>query len=104
MAWVLLVLAGVGEVIGVAGINRLNRYRDIKSFALMAGGFILSLGLLSIAMKSIPMGTAYAIWTGMGTVGSTLAGMFLYGESKDWKRLLFIAMVLAAAVGLKLAG
>lgn len=104
MAWVLLVLAGVGEVIGVAGINRLNRYRDIKSFALMACGFILSLGLLSIAMKSIPMGTAYAIWTGMGTVGSTLAGMFLYGESKDWKRLLFIAMVLAAAVGLKLVG
>lgn len=104
MAWILLVLAGMGEVVGVAGINRLNRYRDLKPFALMAGGFILSLGLLSIAMKSIPMGTAYAVWTGMGTVGSTLAGMFLYNESKDWKRLLFIAMVLSAAIGLKLVG
>ncbi|MMZ69271.1 Multidrug resistance protein YkkD [compost metagenome] len=53
-------------------------------------------------MQSISMGTAYAVWTGMGTVGSTLVGMFLYGESKDAKRLLFIAMVLSAAVGLKL--
>ncbi|WP_334076579.1 multidrug efflux SMR transporter [Paenibacillus sanfengchensis] len=102
MAWLLLVLAGMGEVIGVAGISRLNRSRDLLSFILLIGGFVLSLSLLSIAMQFISMGTAYAIWTGMGTVGSTLVGMFLYGESKDVKRLLFIAMVLSAAVGLKL--
>ncbi len=102
MAWLLLVLAGLGEVVGVAGINRLNRSRDFKSFALLFGGFIMSLALLSIAMESISMGTAYAVWTGMGTVGSALVGMFIYGESKDFKRLIFIAMVLSAAVGLKL--
>ncbi|MCA1296320.1 multidrug efflux SMR transporter [Paenibacillus sp. alder61] len=102
MAWLLLVLAGMGEVIGVAGISRLNRSRDPLSFVLLIGGFVLSLTFLSIAMQSISMGTAYAVWTGMGTVGSTLVGMFLYGESKDARRLLFIAMVLSAAVGLKL--
>ncbi|MEF2965979.1 multidrug efflux SMR transporter [Paenibacillus sp. M1] len=102
MAWVLLVLAGLGEVIGVAGINRLNQSRDFASFAMLIGGFVLSLGLLSVAMKSISMGTAYAVWTGMGTVGSTLVGMFIYGESKDKRRLLFIAIILAASVGLKL--
>ncbi|GIO88741.1 QacE family quaternary ammonium compound efflux SMR transporter [Paenibacillus faecis] len=102
MAWLLLVLAGMGEVIGVAGISRLNRSRDPLSFVLLIGGFVLSITFLSIAMQSISMGTAYAVWTGMGTVGSTLVGMFLYGESKDAKRLLFIAMVLSAAVGLKL--
>ena len=98
----MLVLAGMGEVIGVAGISRLNRSRDPLSFVLLIGGFVLSLTFLSIAMQSISMGTAYAVWTGMGTVGSTLVGMLLYGESKDAKRLLFIAMVLTAAVGLKL--
>lgn len=102
MAWIFLVLAGLGEVVGVAGINRVNRSRDLISFLMLIGGFILSLTLLSLAMESISMGTAYAVWTGMGTVGGALVGMLFYGESKDWRRLMFIAMVLAAAVGLKL--
>ncbi|GAA0393116.1 multidrug efflux SMR transporter [Paenibacillus motobuensis] len=102
MAWILLVLAGFGEVLGVAGINKLNQRKDIVSFSLLFGGFILSFVLLSIAMESISMGTAYAIWTGIGTVGSAVVGMILYGESREWKRILFIAMVLSAAVGLKL--
>lgn len=102
MAWILLVLAGFGEVLGVAGINKLNQRKDIVSFSLLFGGFIFSFVLLSIAMESISMGTAYAIWTGIGTVGSALVGMILYGESREWRRVLFIAMVLSAAVGLKL--
>lgn len=102
MAWILLILAGFGEVLGVAGINKLNQRKDIVSFSLLFGGFILSFVLLSIAMESISMGTAYAVWTGIGTVGSALVGMILYGESKEWRRILFIAMVLSAAVGLKL--
>ncbi|NWL86738.1 MULTISPECIES: DMT family transporter [unclassified Paenibacillus] len=102
MAWILLVLAGFGEVLGVAGINKLNQRKDIVSFSLLFGGFIFSFVLLSIAMESISMGTAYAIWTGIGTVGSALVGMILYGESREWRRILFIAMVLSAAVGLKL--
>ncbi|MNJ63934.1 DMT family transporter [Paenibacillus fonticola] len=102
MAWLILILAGFCEVIGVAGISRINKQRDWKSFALLFGGFILSFLFLSIAMKSLSMGTAYAVWTGIGTVGSALLGMLFYGESREWKRILFIAMVLSAAVGLKL--
>lgn len=102
MGWVYLVLAGTFEVVGVTGINRVNREKSFTSFAILIGGFVLSFFFLSQAMKSISMGTAYAVWTGIGTVGSALVGMFLYGESKDRRRILFIAMVLTAAVGLKL--
>ncbi|RKN86428.1 DMT family transporter [Paenibacillus ginsengarvi] len=102
MDWLALVLAGCFEVVGVSGINRVNRSKSLLSYAILFGGFTLSLLLLSYAMNTISMGTAYAVWTGIGTVGSAMLGMFAYGESKDWRRLLFIAMVLCAAVGLKL--
>lgn len=102
MAWITLILAGCFEVAGVTGINMIHKHKDVKSFLFMVLGFSLSFLFLSLAMNTIPMGTAYAVWTGCGTVGSTLVGMFIYGESKDWKRILFISMVLVAAVGLKL--
>lgn len=102
MAWVYLVFAGLFEVVGVMGINRLNRERNIKSVALLFGGFLMSFLLLSLAMRTLPMGTSYAVWTGIGTVGSALVGMLFFGESKDWRRLLFIAIVLCSVVGLKL--
>ena len=102
MAWISLVFAGLFEVVGVLGMNRIKRDNNVKAYLLFAGGIVLSFACLSYAMRSLPMGTAYAIWTGIGTVGGALVGMFLFGESKEWRRILFIAMVLAAAVGLKL--
>lgn len=60
------------------------------------------LRLLAYAMETLPMGTAYAIWTGIGASGGAIVGMLVYRESKDWKRLVFIGMVLGAAIGLKL--
>ncbi|MFD2045118.1 DMT family transporter [Ornithinibacillus salinisoli] len=102
MEWIYLLIAGVGEVIGVIGLNKVNMEKSITSLGFLIGGFIVSFIFLSLAMDTIPMSTAYAVWTGMGTVGSTLVGMFVYGESKDWRRILFISMVLSAVVGLKL--
>ncbi|MBB3112422.1 paired small multidrug resistance pump [Paenibacillus phyllosphaerae] len=102
MAWVTLLLAGMFEVVGVLGMNRIKRDNNVTAYLLFAGGIILSFLCLSLAMRDLPMGTAYAIWTGIGTVGGALVGMFFFGESKEWRRILFIAMVLAAAVGLKL--
>ncbi|WP_188454052.1 DMT family transporter [Virgibacillus oceani] len=102
MAWIYLIIAGAGEVIGVMGINQVNQNKSIGSFCTLVGGFLLSFIFLSIAMEKLPMSTAYAVWTGMGTVGSALLGMFVFGESKDWRRILFISMILCAAVGLKL--
>lgn len=87
---------------GVVMINKLHKDRNWQSFILLVIGFGASFILLANAMKTLPMGTAYAIWTGIGASGGALLGMVLYGESKDWRRLVFIAMVLSAAIGLKL--
>ena len=102
MAWFSLILAGLLEAFGVAMINQLNKKRNWQTITLLILGFGSSLMLLSYSLRYIPMGTGYAIWTGIGVVGGTLVGMIFYGESKDWKRLVFIAMVLCAAIGLKL--
>ncbi|TXK68928.1 multidrug efflux SMR transporter [Paenibacillus sp. N3.4] len=102
MGWVFLLFAGLFEVVGVVGMNQINKHKNIKAYLLFIVGIVMSFALLSQAMRTIPMGTSYAVWTGIGTVGGAVAGMLFYGESKDWKRILFIMMVLSAAVGLKL--
>ncbi|WP_226035111.1 DMT family transporter [Aquibacillus saliphilus] len=101
MDWFAIIVAGIFEVIGVINIKRLAMKKKNAAFYLVTtfGG---SLFLLSYAMQTLPMGTVYGIWTGIGTVGSTVLGMLLYGEPREWKRLLFIAMILSSAVGLKL--
>ncbi|CAM3689705.1 multidrug efflux SMR transporter [Cohnella lubricantis] len=104
MAWICLVLAGLGEVIGVFGLNMMNTRKRAAGFAVLACGFVISFSLLTIAMQSISMGTAYAIWTGIGTVGATVIGMLFYGESRHGLRLLCLALVVCSAVGLKLIG
>ncbi|MBP2239703.1 paired small multidrug resistance pump [Cytobacillus eiseniae] len=102
MSWTYLVLAGIFEMIGVAMINSLHKNRNWQSLILMLVGFGLSFLFLALAMETLPMGTAYAIWTGIGASGGAILGMVLYGEPKDWKRILFISMVLGSAIGLKL--
>lgn len=102
MAWISLIVAGILEMFGVAMINKLHKERSWQSFVLLFLGFGGSFLFLASAMKTLPMGTAYAIWTGIGASGGAILGMILYGEPRDWKRLVFIAMVLGAAIGLKL--
>ncbi len=104
MAWIALVFAGLFEVVGVLAMNRLKEKKDKRSFLLLVVGFIVSFGLLSVAMRTISMGTAYAVWTAIGTVGGTLVGMLLYGESRKPRRIFFLALVVAAVVGLKALG
>ena len=102
MAWISLVLAGICEMFGVTMINKLHKDRNWQSFVQLFLGFGASFLFLAYAMKTLPMGTAYAIWTGIGASGGAIVGMLIYGESKDWRRVICIAMVLGAAVGLKL--
>ncbi|MFJ7730074.1 DMT family transporter [Neobacillus sp. NPDC097160] len=102
MAWISLILAGLFEMFGVVMINKLHKDRNWKSLVLLILGFGASFIFLAYAMETLPMGTAYAIWTGIGASGGAILGMILYGESKDWRRLIFIGMVLSAAIGLKL--
>ncbi|MDR7235903.1 DMT family transporter [Neobacillus drentensis] len=102
MGWIFLLLAGTFEVVGVIAMNLINKYRNLQSYILLIIGFILSLGSLSLAMENLPMGLSYAVWTGVGTIGGTIIGMLFYGESKDWKRISFIGIILTAVIGLKL--
>jgi len=104
IGWLFLVLAGLFEMAGVAMINKLHIERDAKAFSLMILGFGLSFAFLSLAMKTLPMGTAYAIWTGIGACGGAVLGMAVYGESRNASRILSIAIVLIAVIGLKMMG
>jgi paired small multidrug resistance pump len=100
MPWLALIIAGGLEVFGVINIKRLamKKWDAILYLFLTFGiGFLL----LSYAMQTIPMGTAYGVWTGIGTIGAALVGMFMYGEPREWKRLVCMAMILSSAVGLK---
>lgn len=101
MAWASLFIAGMCEVLSVLGMNRIKQDNDAKAYLIFCTGVIMSFIFLAYSLRSLPMGTAYAIWTGIGTVGGTLVGMFCFGESKKWLRIMFIGMVLVAAVGLK---
>ncbi|UUZ81732.1 multidrug efflux SMR transporter [Paenibacillus sp. P26] len=100
--WVFLVLAGLFEMFGVLMINKLNKDRNAASLLLLLTGFGSSFLFLSLAMKTLPMGTAYAVWTGIGASGGAILGMIFYGEPRNILRIVFIAMVLGSAVGLKL--
>jgi len=102
MAWLAIILAGFCEIFAVAMMNRWQDEKKISIIIWLILSFALSLALLSYAMNSIPMSTAYAVWTGLGASGGALIGMIFFGESKSWKRILFILMILISAVGLKL--
>lgn len=102
MAWFTLILAGLLETFGVAMINQLAVKRNWQTVVWLIIGFGASLALLSYSLRYISMGTGYAIWTGIGVVGGAIVGMVFYGESTNWKRIVFIGIVLGAVIGLKL--
>ncbi|MEH6944558.1 DMT family transporter [Bacillus sp. JJ722] len=102
MAWIYLLLAGLFEMAGVLMINRYHEQKNMSSLTMMLLAFAASFVFLAIAMLDLPMGTAYAVWTGIGASGGAILGMLLYNEPKNWQRILFIFMILGSAVGLKL--
>ena len=102
MNWLMLFLAGGFEVAWVIALKYSNGFRNPVAVALCVVSMILSIWLLSIAIRTIPMGTAYAIWTGIGAVGGVAAGIVLFGESPAALRLLSAALIVIGIVGLKL--
>ena len=102
MSWIILVAAGLFEVVWAAALKMSNGFTNIKADILFVVGMALSVGLLSLAMKAIPMGTAYAVWTGIGAVGGVAAGLIFFGESASILRLVSIALIIIGIVGLKL--
>jgi paired small multidrug resistance pump len=102
MAWLFLVLAGLFEMISVTLINKYHQARSIRSLAFLIAGFGASFLFLSLAMKELPMSTAYAVWTGIGAAGGAAMGIIFYGEPKSPSRVFFILLVVGSAIALKL--
>jgi quaternary ammonium compound-resistance protein SugE len=101
MGWIYLLLAGVFEI----GFTTSMRYMDwsLRPLPIIAFLFcsVLSFGLLIAAMKSVPLGTAYAVWTGIGAAGTAIIGIAWYGEEATISRMFFLALLIASIMGLK---
>lgn len=104
MDWISLIAAGCFEMLGVMMIGKYNQTKSVKDITGMIVAFTVSFLLLSFSMKTLPMGTAYAVWTGIGAAGATLLGMFFLGEEKSWGRIVALILVIGSAIGLKLLG
>ena len=102
MAWISLIISGMFETFAVSMINRLTIKKDWQSVIYIIIGIGMSLLFLHYSLIYIPMGTAYAIWSGISVMCSSLIGMIYFQESKSIYRILFIALILSSAIGLKL--
>jgi quaternary ammonium compound-resistance protein SugE len=102
MAWIYLFLAGLFEVGWAVGLKYTEGFTRLWPTVGTAVAILLSMTLLGLALRTLPIGTAYAIWTGIGTVGTALLGIWLFGEPATALRLLCIGLILAGIVGLKL--
>jgi quaternary ammonium compound-resistance protein SugE len=102
MAWSALLLAGVLEIGWAVGLKYSDGFSRLWPSVATIGAMVVSLLLLGLAVRTLPIGTAYAVWTGIGTVGTVLLGMALFGEPASPLRLAFIAMIIAGIIGLKL--
>jgi quaternary ammonium compound-resistance protein SugE len=103
MAWLLLVVAGLLEVGWAIGLKYTEGFTRPLPTVATVGAMVLSVGLLGVAMKSLPVGTAYAVWVGIGAVGTAALGIVLLGEVASVGRLASLALIVAGIVGLKLA-
>jgi quaternary ammonium compound-resistance protein SugE len=101
MAWLYLVVAGLCEIGWAVGLKYTEGFSRPMPTILTVISMIISLALLGLALRGLPLGTAYAIWTGIGTVGTVIAGAILFGDSVTAIRIACIALIVAGMVGLK---
>lgn len=103
MAWIILVLAGLFEVAWAIGLKYTDGFTRLWPTVGTVAAMAVSLGLLGIAMKSLPVGTAYAIWVGVGAVGTVILGIVLFDEPVNALRIGSVVLIVAGLVGLKLS-
>lgn len=102
MAWVLLIVAGLLETQWAIGLKYTEGFTRFWPSVLTIAGIVVSMFLLSVAARTLPIGTAYAVWVGIGAAGAVVLGIVLLGEPANPARLFFLAMLLVAIVGLKI--
>lgn len=103
MSWIILFIAGLLEIVWAVGLKYTHGFTRLTPSVITVSAMIVSMGMLSYAMKGLPAGTAYAIWTGIGAVGTAIFGILVFGESANIYRLLSLAMIIVGIIGLKLA-
>ena len=103
MPWIILVLAGIFEIGWAIGLKYTDGFTKLWPTIGTVASMIVSLGLLGIAMKDLPLGTAYAVWVGVGAVGTAILGIVLLGEPANAGRMISLALIIAGIIGLKLA-
>lgn len=101
MAWIYLVIASFGEIFGVMSITMYNQRKTWFRLLMVVLSFGFGFYFLALAMNDIPLGTAYAVWTGLGAAGAVIMGILIFKESAGWKRMLFLTFIIAGAVGLR---
>jgi len=101
MNWVLLVTAGLFEIVWAIGLKYTDGFTRPVATLVVAVALIISMALLGLAVRGIPIGTAYAVWTGIGAVGTAVGGIVLFDESRDWMRLLCVGLIVLGILGLK---
>ncbi|KRE12387.1 molecular chaperone [Bosea sp. Root483D1] len=102
MAWIYLLFAGLFEIGWAIGLKYTHGFSRLVPTVLTVSSMVVSLGLLGLALKTLPLGTAYALWTGIGTIGTAILGIILFGEPATALRLACIGLIVAGIVGLKL--
>lgn len=103
MSWLILLLAGILEIVWAIGLKYTEGFTRLWPSLGTGAAMLLSVGLLGLAMKTLPVGTAYAVWVGVGAVGTVILGIVLFDEPASAGRLLSMALIVAGIVGLKLA-
>lgn len=103
MAWLFLFIAGLLEVGWAIGLKYTEGFTRLVPTVLTVTAMILSIGMLGIALRTLPVGTAYAVWTGIGAVGTAMLGIYLFGDPATVMRLACIGLIVAGIVGLKFA-
>jgi quaternary ammonium compound-resistance protein SugE len=102
MAWLILIVAGLIETGWAIGLKSTDGFTRFWPSVLTAAGIVISMFMLSIAARTLPIGTAYAVWVGIGAAGTAVLGILLLGEPANAQRLFFLALLLVAIVGLKI--
>jgi quaternary ammonium compound-resistance protein SugE len=101
MTWFILFVAGLFEIAWAIGLKYSEGLTRLWPSVFTIAAMIISMGLLSFSVKSLPVGTAYAVWTGIGAVGTAILGIILFNESKDFIRLFFIFLIISGILGLR---
>lgn len=104
MPWIYLIVAGLLEVVWAIGLKYTEGFTRLWPSVMTASAMVASIVLLGMAVKSLPIGTAYAIWTGIGAVGAVILGIVLFGDSASPLRLACVGLVVLGMLGLKLTG